>query len=113
MSRDNVFVVQEPLRRNRVTGEFESKFDLTPAVSYGDIKVILPPGGKMISTAPMSAKLKHALRNFGDADYIIPTGDPCAIMAAGAYAAKFNRDRFKVLSWDGRARQYIMVQMDL
>jgi hypothetical protein len=111
MRKERVFVVQEPMSRNRVTGDFEPKFDITPAAVYGDIKIVLPSGGNMISSAPMTAKMAHEMRNFGEDDFVIPTGDPCAIMAAGHYAAKYNRNRVKVLKWDGRARQYVMVQL--
>ncbi len=40
-----VFVVQEPCRRDRATGEWAPKFDLSPAERFGQMVVILPPPG--------------------------------------------------------------------
>jgi len=112
MSRGKVFVVQEPVRRNKVTGDFEPVFDLTPAAVYGDIEILLPPGPVMLATAPMNDKLRYALRNFCDDDYILPTGSPPAMLAAGFYAAYHNRGRYKILQWDKRSRQYIVIPVD-
>jgi len=111
--KGTVYIVQEPVRRNRDSGQLEPVFDLTPAAVYGDLKVLLPPGNVMLSTAPMVAKLRHELRNFNDEDYLLLTGDPNAIGTAASIASRNNRGRFQSLKWDKRARQYIAMQIDI
>ena len=108
-----VYIVQEPQRRDRITGEFVPTFDLTPAAVYGDLKVILPPGNVMLSPAPMIAKLKHELRNFCDDDYLLAVGDPAAMTTAAAIAAKFNRGKYALLKWDREARAYITIPIEI
>ena len=108
-----VYIVQEPTRRNRNTGQMESTFDLTPAAAYGDLKVMLPPGNVMLSSKPMSDKLKHELRNFNDNDFLLAIGAPAAFATATAIAAKFNMGRYKLLTWDRESRAYISVSFDI
>jgi len=111
--KNTVYIVQEPQRRDRITGEFVPAFDLTPASIYGDLKVILPPGNSMLSTAPMVAKLKYELRNFNDDDYLLAVGDPAAMTAAAAIAAKNNRGKYVLLKWDREARSYITLRIEI
>lgn len=109
-----VFITQEPTRRNRNTGEIEASIDLTPAAVYGELVVLLPPGNMpTLSSAPVTNKLIHALRNFCDDDYVLAVGNPDALMLVGAIAAKFNRGRYKSLVWDKRIRQYIASQKNI
>lgn len=104
-----VYIVQEPVRRNRTTGELEAAFDLTPAAAYGDLQILLPPGNVMLSSKPMTDKLTHALRKFTDDDYLLAIGDPTAYATATAIAAKHNMGRYKLLKWDRESRAYISV----
>ena len=111
--RPTVYIVQEPMRRNRSTGEMEPSFDLTPAAAYGDLKIMLPPGNVSLSPGPITAKLQHALRNFNDDDFLLAIGDPRAYATATAIAAKFNRGRYTLLTWDRETRAYIAVTYNI
>lgn len=109
--RPTVYIVQEPVRRDRNTGELVPAFDLTPAAAYGDLKVMLPTGNVALSPDPLRARLTHELRNFTDDDFLLPTGSMAAATLAAAIAAKFNRGRYKLLQWDRKAGAYIMLAM--
>ena len=109
----NVYVVQESMVRDRSTGDFRPAFDLTPAGSYGELKFLLPSGKVSLSSVPMVNTLRQRLSKFCDEDYLLLTGDPVAILAAGAVASQVNRGRMRVLKWDKRLHDYITVTIDL
>ena len=109
-----VFIVQEPVRRNKDTQAWEHWADFTPASAYGKLEVLLPPQNEMIvglNPGPIIKVLKGKLRNFCDLDYIVPAGDPVASCAAAMVAAFANRGRVKILRWDNKTRQYIAVEL--
>lgn len=108
-----VYIVQEVLRRSEATGAMVPALDLSDAARYGALEVLLQPGRVALSTAPMLHRLRNALRDFCDEDYLLPTGDTAAIVAASVVAGSMNRGRVKVLSWDRQSRQYIPIQLSL
>ena len=110
---NTVYIVQEPQRRNRTTGDMEPSFDLTPAAAYGDLNIMLQPGNVMLSPQPMVAKLRHELRNYTEEDRLLAIGDPVAYSTAVAVASRFNNGRFSLLKWDREARAYISVDIDI
>lgn len=107
-----VFVPQEVLYKNSL-GALVPKFQTHKAEEYGRLEVLLPYGKVMLSPQPMISRLRRALKDFSDDDYILPTGDPAAIAAATSIAADMNRGRVKLLRWDGGARRYIELKMNL
>ena len=100
-----VFVPNETTRRGtngvRVAGR-----DLTPALAYGALHVLWE-GPVPIAPAQVIARLRAALRDFGDDDYILATGAPHLIGWAIAIAADVNRGRVKTLVWDRETRSYL------
>lgn len=106
-----VFITHEPHRIEN--GVVKSIFDMTPAGEYGNIEVLIPAGASLLSTVPMVRMMRDRLRDFSDADYLLPVGDPASIMAAGAIAAEINNGRVKILRWDRMTRRYIVVQIDI
>jgi len=111
MSR--VFVVQEPMRRNSDTGDFEPMMNFNSAMEYGELNVCLAPGRVALSPAPMIKKLNESLADFCDDDYLIAVGDPSAIAAAAAIASRNNRGKFKILKWDKNMSGYIKVAIEI
>lgn len=108
-----VYIVQEPVKRNRDTGELIPSFNLAPAQQFGSIEFLLPPGPVMLSSAPMVHRLRQKLQHFSDEDYIVPTGDPAAITTAACIAAHFNRGQFKLLKWNNRFNSYTEVKINV
>jgi len=108
-----VYVIQEPVRKDRSTGHFVSAFDLTPATKFGELRFLLPPGKVMLTPHPMIQQLRQELRNFSDNDYLLPTGDTLAILAAGAIAGEYNRGNVSVLKWDQKHKLYTAVRFNL
>ena len=102
-----VFIVQEPVRWNRVTGEPERKFDLRPAAAYGRIEILLDGKASVLNTAPVVHTLRRKLADFGPDDFLVATGNPTAIGIAVAIAAYNNRGWVTLLVWHGPSRSYI------
>ena len=98
-----VYVVQEMPGHN-----------ITPAMRYGEIKVMLPSNTQIaFSTYPSIRRLRNALYNFKDGDYLLLTGDPVAIGIACSIASFNNGGRFTALKWDRREHLYIPIEIDV
>lgn len=88
--------------------------DLTPALEYGELVVLLEAGqGEELNGTYAARRMAVMLADISDADYLLPIGNPVTIAIAGALAARFNRGRFNVLKWDNRAGTYCPVTVDL
>ena len=84
------------------------------AEKFGDLKICLPDNRQMIlSSGPLTFKLKQELKDFNDSDYLLLIGDPAIIAVAGAIAADVNNGRFKVLKWDRNEMKYYDIEIDL
>jgi hypothetical protein len=112
MSRGNVFIIHEVLRRND-KGEVVPAYDFRSAAEYGNLEVCLPHGRVALTPGPTIQCLSDKLRNFCDDDYLVAVGDPSAICIASAIAANNNRGKFKLLKWDKSTKQYIKVEVNL
>ena len=97
-----VYVLQEMGRNTR------------SAEKFGDLKVCLPDNRQMVlSSGPLTFKLKQELKDFNDDDYLLLIGDPAIIAVAGAIASENNNGRFKVLKWDRNEMKYYDIEIDL
>ena len=97
-----VYVLQEMGRNTR------------SAEKFGDLKVCLPDNRQMVlSSGPLTFKLKQELKDFNDKDYLLLIGDPAIIAVAGAIASENNNGRFKVLKWDRNEMKYYDIEIDL
>ena len=84
------------------------------AEKFGDLKVVLPDNRQIVlSSGPLTFKLKHALKDFNDNDYLLLMGDPAIIAVAGAVVSDVNGGRFKVLKWDRDEKRYYDIEIDL
>jgi len=110
MSR--VFVTNEPYEKTE-GGGMRSKFNLTPASEFGELTVLIPAGNSLISSVPTVRTMRDKLADFSDDDYLLPVGDPSAMMIAGAIAASVNNGRMKVLRWDRQEGRYLCIQIDV
>ena len=106
-----VYITQEKGRK--IDGQWVREFDLTPALKFGDIEVLLPPSQSFFATVPVVRVLKEKLKNFSDDDYLLPIGDPSIMIAAGMVASHINHGKVKILKWDRIMGDYIAVQFDL
>jgi len=98
-----VYVVQEP----------NANKNILSATDFGELKMILPARENMMfSPAPTVSKIKAALKDYSDDDYILCIGDPAAIGIAIHYALMANRQRVNILKWDRREYRYYPVEVE-
>ena len=84
------------------------------AEKFGDLKIVLSDNKQIVlSSGPLTFKLKHELKDFNDKDYLLLMGDPAIIAVAGAVVSEANRGRFKVLKWDRDEKKYYDIEIDL
>jgi len=107
-----VYVVQQTMKKG--PSGLVPAFDLTPALAYGDIELLLDSATSVgIAVKPILRTLRDKLRNFSDDDYILPVGDPIAMALAINVALEYNDGRAKVLRWDRREKGYVKLQVEL
>jgi folate-dependent tRNA-U54 methylase TrmFO/GidA len=88
--------------------------NIRSAEKFGDLKVVLPDNKQIVlSSGPLTFKLKHELKDFNDNDYLLLMGDPAIIAVAGAVVSDVNGGKFKVLKWDRDEKKYYDIEIDL
>jgi folate-dependent tRNA-U54 methylase TrmFO/GidA len=88
--------------------------NIRSAEKFGDLKVVLPDNRQIVlSSGPLTFKLKHELKDFNDDDYLLLMGDPAIIAVAGAVVSDVNGGKFKVLKWDRDEKRYYDIEIDL
>ena len=111
--RPRCFIVQEPLRRDRETGEFVPAMDFRKVLPYGDPVVLLNSGPVSLTPGITIDRLWEKLKDFTDEDYLVPVGDPSAMFIAAQIAGYQTNGKCKVLKWDKLSREYIEVSYDI
>ena len=88
--------------------------NIRSAEKFGDLKVVLPDNKQIVlSSGPLTFKLKHELKDFNDNDYLLLIGDPAIIGLCCAVASDVNNGKFKVLKWDRNDKRYYDLEIDL
>ena len=88
--------------------------NIRSAEKFGDLKVVLPDNKQIVlSSGPLTHKLKKELSTFCDDASMLLMGDTAIIALAGAIASEMNRGKFKVLKWDRDEKKYYDLEIDL
>ena len=99
-----VYVVQEP----------DSSKNILSASDFGVLEFILPARENMMfSPVPTITRIKKALKEFNDEDFLLLIGDPAAIGVAVHIALQNNRQKAKLLKWDRREYRYYPVEVTI
>ena len=105
-----VYCVTEPI--TYINGTPQPLFDISPALRYGELEILAKHNNSMFASVPMVRYFREKLKDFCDDDYILPVGDPVTIAAVAAIAADMNKGYFKMLKWDKKQRQYLVVEIN-
>ena len=106
-----VYLVQE-IPTDRETGQ--PKIDITPALKYGEIKIMFPRLKQMqFSPGPMVMEIKNSLKNFTQDDYLLLYGDPAIIGVVCAVASDITNGKFKLLKFDRRQFTYYPIELNI
>lgn len=88
------------------------KYDFSLAEKFGDIHPILDRDDRIWFTAKITNKIRAALADFSDDDYLVAVGDPSIIaMCAGVILRRSKG--MKMLCWDRRSAEYVALDINL
>lgn len=105
MSQSRVYVVQEPIAKRH--GRPARRFSLAPAEAYGELRFVLDwsdtrglgdSGGKV--EREILWKIRRAMDDYTEDDYILMTGNWTAMALAVAIALEVTGGRVRCLQWD-------------
>jgi hexokinase len=97
-----VYVVQEV-----------TKFNISGAQKYGELKVVLPPGNMSFSTDATYKKAAENLRTFKKEDYLLLIGDPIAMGICFSIALALSKGNLKLLKWDKQTMSYLSLSVNI
>jgi hypothetical protein len=105
--KSRVFVIHQPAVYNRNSGRMCPKYDLSPALKFGQIVEVLPPGSITQDHKLLRRQIKERLKEekASAADYIIALGDPVAIIT-GALVINEICGEVNLLKWDRKLGEY-------
>lgn len=105
-----VYIPQVVTKFDEATQHKTSTYDFSPAMVYGELVEVLGPDDNPALWGRMMPKIRDALKDFKDGDYILAVGNPCVMMAcAMILAQRFNK--LSVLQWDRKMRTYVVVEV--
>jgi hypothetical protein len=90
------------------------KIKIIGASQYGKFKFLLPEFSQIIfSPGPLIFKLKKALKDFKEKDYLLLTGDPAIIGVACSIVSDITNGKYNLLKWDKQERKYYPISINL
>jgi hypothetical protein len=90
------------------------KINIIGASQYGKFKFLLPEFSQIIfSPGPLIFKLKKALKDFKEKDYLLLTGDPAIIGVACSIVSDITNGKYNLLKWDKQERKYYPISINL
>ena len=90
------------------------KWNISPALDFGEIKVLLPPQFNLVfDTEYMVKHLQEKLEGITKKDYLLLSGDPALIGIATAIAADYLDGEINLLKWDRQEKFYIPIHCSL
>ena len=110
MKEKIVYVIQEIPG----TQSGNPKINIIGASEYGKLKFLLPEFSQMIfSPGPLIFKLRKALKDFNEGDYLLLTGDPAIIGVACSIVSDITNGKYNLLKWDKQERKYYPITINL
>ena len=105
-----VYVIQEIAG----TRECRPKINILGAAEYGTFRFLLPELSQIIfSPGPLIFKLRKGLKDFGEKDFLLLTGDPAIIGVACSIVSDITSGKYKLLKWDKQERKYYPIEINL
>jgi len=112
MPRPRCFIVQEPMKKDMVSGMMVPMLDFRKVVEYGDPVVLVTTSRIGFTPGPLFDTIRDKMRDITDEDFIVPTGDPVAMFAVAMVAADLCNGKVNCLKWDKTRSEYIAIRMD-
>lgn len=108
-----VFIPNQPLKYDRVSGQLVKGLDLSAAESFGNFIFLTPDGELQGTPEDIVSQMRAQLQSFTPLDYLLLVGDPRAISWASAIAADVVDGDLRLLHWARSEHRYRVVQTAL
>lgn len=93
-----------------VTSE-DPRLDFTPAMQYGDLVGVFPPGQVHLHPQVALFRARGILRLMKPEDYLLLSGDPVKIAICAAVAAEV-AGKVRMLKWNRHTMSYLPIEVD-
>jgi len=108
-----VYVVQNPMYKDRETGRLVKKYDLAPAAEHGNLVYLLDQDvNPFRGLERPTRELRNGLQNFAPGDSVLLIGNPILIGLTAVIASEYC-DQIIFLQWSGKSQKYVAVDVDL
>lgn len=105
-----VFLPQVVHRFDEKKGVMVPSYDFSEAAKFGQLTPILDPDDDPMFLAKLTAKIKIALADFNEDDYLIAVGDPTVIaVCSGIILSRL--PSMKMLKWDRKISTYMPLEI--
>ena len=112
--KENNLAVVHVIQEIPGTKDGKPKINIMGATEFGSFKFLLPELSQIIfSQCPLIYKLRQALKDFTENDYLLLTGDPAIIGVACSLASEITNGKYKLLKWDRQERKYYPIEINL
>lgn len=105
-----VYVPQNMHHRDRLDGILKPKFDLSPAETWGTLVELVSPTAKPFNANVLIEEMREKLKDFSDADFILPIGNASILAMAVSVAQDMNQGRVRLLQWSGTNQSHVVIQ---
>lgn len=106
-----VYISQEILKKT-IDNERVPAYDFTPALQYGELRVVVPYG-VYSDSKNIGDVIAESLKDFRDDDYLLAIGDPTIVAMSAIIASERNGGKLNLLKWDRARRAYRPVHIDV
>ncbi len=110
-NNSTVWVPQEP-RKHLDDGSWAPLYDLSPALKFGTLVLLLPHGTQSLDTKHTIRTIADKMANMERDDYILLIGDPTAIAATVMVATRITGGKLKFLKYDRNEKKYNVVSFE-
>lgn len=111
MGLARVFLPQATERYDASSGRMVTVFDFSAAAQFGQLTEVLAPEDNPLFIARLTPKIREALADFGEHDFLMAVGDPTVIAVCAGLILR-RRQKMTMLKWDKRSRTYISLEVN-
>jgi hypothetical protein len=106
-----VFLPQVAEKFDPTIGRKVPAFDFSAAAQFGQLTEVLEPGDNPLFIARITPKIRAALEDFGENDYLLAVGDPTVIAICAGLILR-RRKTLKMLKWERNSKTYIALEVN-
>ncbi|QOV06265.1 hypothetical protein CPT_Maja_045 [Burkholderia phage Maja] len=106
-----VFIPQLPMRFDHAAGRRVPQFNITPAMHFGQLEMVLDETDDSRMIARLTPKIRERLKEFREHDFMIAMGNPAVIAMCAAIVLR-RQKKLLMLQWDKKTEMYYQVELN-